>query len=67
MAKTPDVLSNTEAAALLGLSKRTLHRHIAKGLIPATKLAGLTGSYVIERAAVEKILAEREKQLRQVS
>jgi excisionase family DNA binding protein len=59
MAKAPDVLSTLEAAALLGLSKRTLHRRIAKGLIPATKLAGISGSYVISRAAVDKILADR--------
>jgi len=63
----PDVLSNTEAAALLGYSRRTLHRHIAKGSIPATKLGGATGSWVIERSVVNKILADREKELHQVS
>lgn len=61
MTKPLDVLSNAEAAGLLGVSRRTLHRWIGKGIIPATKLPGTTGQYVIRRTDIDRYRAKQEK------
>lgn len=47
---TQDLLSTLEAALMLHKSVRTVHRMIARGELPARKLPGATGSYVIERS-----------------
>lgn len=48
-----------EAAAILRLSPRAVQRLLASGDLPAHKLSGKTGSYVIALEDVEKLLAER--------
>lgn len=55
-----DVLPTSEAARILGLDVRTVHRMIKRGTLPAHKLPGRTGSYVINRTDVEAILAAAE-------
>lgn len=40
---------------MLHKSVRTVHRMIQQGDLPATKLPGATGSYVIQRTAVEHL------------
>ncbi len=58
MATTPP-LGVTEAAAILHLSPRAVQRLLASGELPAHKLPGKTGSYVIALKDVEKLLAAR--------
>lgn len=55
-----DMFSALEAAALLGISKRTLHRRLLRGDIPATKLPGPTGSYVIKRSVIETLIRSQQ-------
>jgi excisionase family DNA binding protein len=59
--KPPDVVSNTEAARLLGISRQVLLRWITSGRVPATKLDGRTGAWVLHRAEVDRIRAKRNK------
>jgi excisionase family DNA binding protein len=62
-----DPVSAAEAAQLLSISKRTLHRRIGKGLIPAVKLSGATGAYVIDRKVINRLLVERQAPLQEAS
>ncbi|HWU30855.1 MAG TPA: helix-turn-helix domain-containing protein [Microbacterium sp.] len=48
-----ELISTLEAATMLRKSVRTVHRMISRGDLPATKLPGATGAYVLERSAVE--------------
>lgn len=49
------------AAAELGLSPRAVLHRIQTGTLTATKVGdGRTSSYVIDRAEIERVLAERE-------
>lgn len=49
----PAIVGTAEAAELLGVSVRTIHRMTAKGLIsPTGKLPGPTGAYLFGRADV---------------
>lgn len=50
---TQDLISTLEAAVLLRKSVRTVHRMISRGELPAKKLPGATGSYVIDRSDLE--------------
>ena len=59
----PETLTTTEAAQLLGCSARTIQRKIEAGeLTPERKLPGPNGAYLIPRAEVERLLAERARQ-----
>lgn len=60
MPKSPP-LSTTEAAAESGIPKRTVIAAINRGELPANKLPGLTGSFLIERRDFDKWLARRER------
>lgn len=56
-----DLLSVTQAAKELSLAPRTLHHQIATGKVAATKVGdGRTSAYVITRAEVERVKAERD-------
>ncbi len=54
-----DLIGVAEASQLTGLDKRTLHRKVDSGeLIPVTKLPGLRGAYIFNRADIEALLTE---------
>lgn len=51
-----DLVSTSEAAAILGVDTRTVHRMVQSGRLPSqAKLPGLRGPYVLARADVEKL------------
>lgn len=52
-------LGAAEAAKILGLSHSGLRRLIDIGRLPAHKLPGKTGAYVLERDAVEALAKQR--------
>jgi excisionase family DNA binding protein len=53
---TADLVTVQEAAELLDVSTTTIHRRIDDGtLTPVTKIAGLRGPYLLNRADVEKL------------
>lgn len=50
-----------EASELTGLDRRTIHRMVERGeLKPVSKLPGLRGAYIFNRADIERIAAERK-------
>jgi excisionase family DNA binding protein len=51
-----DLISTAQAAGLLGKDVRTVHRMIRRGELPAEKLPGRRGAYLIHRADVDTIL-----------
>ena len=52
------LVGTTEAAELLGVSVRTVHRLVsAQRLTPAAKLAGLRGAYLFDKAQVAALKA----------
>ena len=54
-----ELIGAGEAAEMLNMDIRTVHRKIIEGEIPyVTKLPGLRGAYVLDKAAVLRI-AER--------
>lgn len=54
--------SVTEAATILGIPASTAQRWARIGQLPVvTKLAGATGAYVLDRAEVEALAAERAR------
>jgi predicted DNA-binding transcriptional regulator YafY len=61
MTQKRTVIGSGEAADMLGVSKRTVHRYVGIGLLQGEKLAGIRGAYVIDLAAVEKLLAANQK------
>ena len=56
---TDDLISTREAARLLRKSVRTVHRMIQHDELPAVKLPGATGAYVIQRSEVDALCEER--------
>jgi excisionase family DNA binding protein len=50
-----------EIAEVFGLPRRTVNRWLANGRIPAHKLPGPTGPFVVDRATFEAMLATRER------
>lgn len=60
-ATNADVLSTREAAERLGVALRTVQLWVEGGVLPAWKTAG--GHRRISRAAVEKLIAERNSAL----
>jgi excisionase family DNA binding protein len=59
MPKTPP-LSVAEASAQKDIPKRTVQAAITRGDLPAHKLPGLTGSYLINQRDLDKWAARRE-------
>lgn len=56
----PEILTTTEAAQLLSCSARTVQRMIDAGeLTLVRQLPGPNGAFIISRAEVERVLAER--------
>ena len=54
------VCSVTDAAEMLGIATITAQRWARRGALPVVgKLAGKTGAYVLDRAAVERLAVER--------
>jgi len=47
------------AARALGVDRRSIQRMIQRGELPAEKLPGVTGSYVLNHADVMRKVAER--------
>lgn len=50
---TDDIVTVTEAASTLGVSRRTVLRRIASGQLPARKLGSATSSYVLTKRDVQ--------------
>ncbi len=49
-----------EAAALLGMDVRTVHRQVQSGKLPGFKaFDGLRAPYVLDRESIERIAADR--------
>ena len=57
---TDDLVTVTEAATMLGVSRRTVIRRIAAGQIPARKLGAATSSYVLTRRDVQVAVSDAE-------
>lgn len=56
---TDELVSTSEAAAILGVDTRTVHRMVHDGRLPTqTKFAGLRGAYVFSRVDVERVRDE---------
>jgi excisionase family DNA binding protein len=56
----PDPITTAEAAEILGIHKATVIRWIEAGVITnSRKLAGATNTYLLDRAEIEKLAAEK--------
>ena len=54
MNQSQDLIGSAEAAAIFGVTIKTITRYVARGtLVPAFKLAGIRGAYIFNRADVE--------------
>ena len=54
-----DLVSTSEAAVILGVDTRTVHRMVYDGRLPTqAKMPGLRGPYVLARVDVEKLRDE---------
>ena len=62
MKKSP-VMTVSQAAAALGESQSTIVRRIQSGALEAEKMEGRLGMFLIPRAAVDKLIAERAAEL----
>lgn len=61
MANADDLIGTPEAASIIGVSRATMTRWVQSGeLEPATKLPGLTGAALFNRADIEAKAAERK-------
>jgi excisionase family DNA binding protein len=60
MPNTDEFLSVAQVAAELGITDRAVRHRIKAGTLAATKLGTGTASYVITRAEIERVKAERE-------
>ena len=52
-------MSTAEVAKHLQVSRRTVHRMVGRGELPAVKLPGRTGAYVFDRHVVAAIVVGR--------
>jgi excisionase family DNA binding protein len=52
-----ELISVSQAASMLSLDVRTVHRKIQRGELPAQKMPGRTAAYILRRADVEALLA----------
>jgi excisionase family DNA binding protein len=60
VSKNEHLIPTRQAAELLGVNVRTVHRMAEAGLLPpALKIPGQTGAWLFDRAAVERLAAER--------
>lgn len=55
MPKSSNPLTVAEVALILGKDRKTILRWISAGRIPAQKLAGATGAYVIQPEDIEAL------------
>ena len=56
---TSDNIGVAEAAELLGVDTRTIHRRILRGELQAEKLGvGLRAAYVLSRTDIEQMVGE---------
>lgn len=54
-----DAVTTAEAATILGVHLRTIHRWVDTGrLTPLVKAPGLRGAFIFDRASVERLAAE---------
>lgn len=53
------LIGSQRAADMLGIDKSTLTRWIIAGKVPATKLEGDKGAYVLDLADVEQLVREK--------
>lgn len=52
----PELIGVAEAAAIVGVDRRTIHRMVQRGeLATASKLPGLRGAYVFNRADIDSL------------
>lgn len=56
-------VSATEASSQTGIPKRTLLWAIRQGKLPAHKLGGSTGAYLIQPRDLDKFVAKRRAEL----
>ncbi|NDK91437.1 helix-turn-helix domain-containing protein [Gordonia desulfuricans] len=54
-------LTTLQAAKRLGVRTVTVQRYVRDGKLPAEKLPGRTGAYLIDEAAVDVLAAERRE------
>lgn len=59
------LMSVSQAATALGESSSTIVRRIEAGTLPAEKLDGRKGMYLIERELVARLVVERAAELRE--
>ena len=59
--ETPQWTTTTAAAQTSGVAKRTIIYAITRGDLPAQKLPGLTGAYLIDPEELDIWLAGRTK------
>lgn len=58
--KNEQLIPTKQAAKLLGVDVRTVHRMVDSGrLTPTLKIPGRTGACLFDRADVERLVAER--------
>lgn len=62
--KKSRLMTVSQVAAALGESPSSVARRIDAGTLPAEKLDGRKGMYLIERDAVDRLVAERAAELR---
>ncbi|WP_280317241.1 helix-turn-helix domain-containing protein [Nocardia wallacei] len=67
MHKTSNVLSVVEAAERLGIGRRAVVDLIRTHQLPAEKLPGRTGAYVLTPDAVEEFRRNRDEQAGQAA
>ena len=62
MSKTEHLIGTQQAAKILSVDVRTVHRMTDDGrLTPAAKVPGRTGAFLFNRADVERLAAERRE------
>lgn len=55
----PNPISTSEAASRTGIPKRTIIAAITRGDLPASKMAGLTGAYLIREDDLDEWQTKR--------
>ena len=58
MQKSSDIISAAEAAKILHISVRAVQHRITSGTLPAQKLPGKTGAYILDRETVEALASK---------
>ena len=59
--REPDPITVARAAVRLGVDVTTVHRLIRGHALPATKLPGLRGAYLIRPADLDRYITERQQ------